>query len=155
MQGCIRHAGIHHLQSNGYSLLHHESQQSQKTSLLRPKKRWFRRLWSSQRWAILKQLPRYNFRFWLIFFAWHKIILHFCFIWKFMILTGGAVRDFYLVSNVRIVLHEFYKPSDFNTAVADKRKYYFAIRDVDVQVGNISNKFTLRKFYLICFPITT
>lgn len=55
------------------------------------------------------------------------------------VLKGGSVRDYYLASNVKIVLHEFFKPSDFNIKTADKRKYYFAILDIDVQAACYCN----------------
>ena len=49
------------------------------------------------------------------------------------------MRDYYIATNVKIVLHEFFKPSSFNTDVADKRKFYFAIRDVDIQASCYCN----------------
>lgn len=55
------------------------------------------------------------------------------------VLKGGAIRDHFLVTNIKIVLHEFYKPSNFNPTVADKRKFYFAVRDVDVQASCFCN----------------
>ncbi|XP_057289958.1 laminin subunit gamma-1-like [Hydractinia symbiolongicarpus] len=55
------------------------------------------------------------------------------------VLKGGAVRDYYLATNIRIVLQEFFTPSDFNRASADRRKFYFTLRDVDVQVACFCN----------------
>ena len=55
------------------------------------------------------------------------------------VLKGGFVRDFYLASNIKIILHEYFKPSDFSTTVADRRKYYFAILDIDVQAACYCN----------------
>ncbi|XP_066933957.1 laminin subunit gamma-1-like [Clytia hemisphaerica] len=55
------------------------------------------------------------------------------------VLKGGIVRDYYIATNVKIILEEFFKPSDFNPNVADRRKFYFAIRDVDIQASCYCN----------------
>ena len=55
------------------------------------------------------------------------------------VLKGGIVRDYYIATNVKIVLQEFFKPSDFNANVADRRQFYFAIRDVDIQASCYCN----------------
>lgn len=58
------------------------------------------------------------------------------------VLEGGAVRDYFVFTNIRIVLHEFFKPSDFNPMLADRRKFYFAIQDLDIQASCFCNGMT-------------
>lgn len=55
------------------------------------------------------------------------------------ILKGGFVRDYYIASNIRIVLNEFYKPAAFDRQYANKHKFYFSMRDLDIQASCYCN----------------
>ena len=55
------------------------------------------------------------------------------------ILKGSFVRDYYLASNIRIVLQEFSKPVSYNHLRGSGHKYYFAIRDIDIQASCYCN----------------
>ncbi|XP_065644500.1 laminin subunit gamma-1 isoform X1 [Hydra vulgaris] len=55
------------------------------------------------------------------------------------VLKNGIVRDYYLATNIRTVLNTFFMPSEFDRSVADPRKFYFAVRDVDIQASCVCN----------------
>ena len=55
------------------------------------------------------------------------------------VLKNGPVRDYFLTTNIRTVLNKFFMPSEFDRSVADPRKFYFAIRDIDIQASCVCN----------------
>ena len=46
---------------------------------------------------------------------------------------SGAVRDHFLFTNLRTVLFDYQKPADFQKASADPTKFFFTVKDFDVQ----------------------
>ena len=53
--------------------------------------------------------------------------------------TNSSVRDYFILTNLRYVLVNYITPASFNPATADSRKYFFAIKDIDVQASCYCN----------------
>ena len=49
------------------------------------------------------------------------------------VLGNTAVRNYFIFTNLKTVLHDYFKPADFNAQTADQRRFYFAIKDFDLQ----------------------
>ena len=47
--------------------------------------------------------------------------------------TNGSVRDYFVLTNLRYVLVSYITPANFDVNTADATKYFFAIKDFDVQ----------------------
>eukprot|EP00794_Sanderia_malayensis_P016180 gene16180-17806_t len=48
------------------------------------------------------------------------------------VLKPGAVRDHFIFTNLKFVLHDYVKPSNFNPATADPKKYFFSLNLKDI-----------------------
>ncbi len=46
---------------------------------------------------------------------------------------AGAVRDYFIFTNLKYVLFDYQKPASFNKATADPKKFFFTVKDFDVQ----------------------
>lgn len=55
------------------------------------------------------------------------------------LLSNSTVRNYFLFSNIRYVLHSYITPAKFGRNTADPTKFYFAIRDFDVQASCYCN----------------
>lgn len=53
--------------------------------------------------------------------------------------TNSSVRDYFILTNVRYVLVSYITPASFDVRTADPTKYFFAIKDIDVQASCYCN----------------
>lgn len=53
--------------------------------------------------------------------------------------SNGTVRDYYIFTNIRYVLKSYQTPPSFDKNTADPTKFYFAVKDFDMQASCYCN----------------